>query len=388
MLFDRFVEVTREWWTTRLGAITGATSDADGRPLKVLYPQFLLATQFPGFYVAEFVGATEQFSGFTVKRRKDDSLDRYFNQFDALEKRAGLSLVAKNIVVRGACIAANAQFEEVQRRFPQLELFGTKLLAVSETGGDEFKAVSFGPEVTCALSNTVLVNQHGSLARCKHILLCIIVNSSTGVPDLKALFDRVLDHGGVYVADGRREQALLLAGQFQNLYLSNLRETTIGEFLQRNPEIVKRAFKTEHFEYEPYLEWKERDGTCEDTAINPDLMVKREDGFFDIYDLKTARHASPSLTKGKRNRRRFIDYVNEGLAQLANYREYFQYQANADWARDRYGIEVHEPKLVLVVGSWENANQDEIRQALRAHSVDVSIIDYDTFCQFFIGGIE
>ncbi len=72
------------------------------------------------------------------------------------------------------------------------------------------------------------------------------------------------------------------------------------------------------------------------------------------------------------------------MAQLANYKEYFDYPKNADYARDKYGIQVNEPKLVLVVGSWENSSSDEVNQAQRRYP-DIEVIDYDTFCHLFIG---
>jgi hypothetical protein len=163
-----------------------------------------------------------------------------------------------------------------------------------------------------------------------------------------------------------------------------LRETTIGEFIKLHPEVVKEAFKTTHFEYEPYLKWIEHDGTCQDDAINPDLLTKRDDGFFDIYDLKTAALERTNVTKGGRRRRRFIDYVEEGVAQLANYREYFEYPGNAEYAKSKYAIQIKDPKLVLVVGSWENSDINEVNQACRKYK-GIEVIDYDTFCHLFIG---
>ncbi|OYW25745.1 MAG: hypothetical protein B7Z49_00680, partial [Hydrogenophilales bacterium 12-63-5] len=88
--------------------------------------------------------------------------------------------------------------------------------------------------------------------------------------------------------------------------------------------------------------------------------------------------------KASRNRRRFIDYVEEGISQLANYREYFKYPRNAALAKQKYGIEVNDPMLILVVGSWENVDVDEVNQACRKYR-NVGVIDYDTVCQMFIG---
>jgi hypothetical protein len=183
--------------------------------------------------------------------------------------------------------------------------------------------------------------------------------------------------------DNERRQ--LLAGHLQSLYLTqSLHETTLGEFFKLHPDIVCRAFNTDKFHYEPYLQWVEHDGTCTDEAINPDLLVRRGDGFYDIYDLKTSLVNKGNVTKGGRKRRRFIDYVEEGVAQLANYREYFKYSGNALLAKEKYEVEVRSPNLILVVGSWENSNVQEVQQACRRYP-DVKIIDYDTLCHLFLG---
>ncbi|MNR29951.1 hypothetical protein D3C85_1473720 [compost metagenome] len=114
------------------------------------------------------------------------------------------------------------------------------------------------------------------------------------------------------------------------------------------------------------------------------MLVRRADGYYDIYDLKTAALAKKNITKGGRKRRRFIDYVEEGVAQLVNYEEYFSYPKNAEYAHKKYGVQCKEPKLVLIVGSWENSSIEEVQQARRRYP-NIEIIDYDTFCHLFIG---
>ena len=202
--------------------------------------------------------------------------------------------------------------------------------------------------------------------------------------DLLCYLTRDTDVHGVYTAYGD-EEALLVSGQLQSMFLCpGLHETTIGEFIQQHPEVIKKAFNASGFVYEPYLKWIQHDGSVEDAAINPGLMVGREDGFYDIYDLKLTLLNKPSITKGGRSRRRFIDYVEEGISQLANYREYFEYAMNANHANQKYGIQVRDPRLVLVVGSFENSYPAQITQACRKYP-DIQIIDFDTLCHMYIG---
>jgi hypothetical protein len=113
-------------------------------------------------------------------------------------------------------------------------------------------------------------------------------------------------------------------------------------------------------------------------------MLRRADGHYDICDLKTAALDRPRLTKGKHRRRRFIDYVYEGVAQLANYEDYFSYEMNRQFARSLYCVEVENPALILIVGTFDNASVDEIQEASRQLRPNYRIIDYDTVNALFV----
>lgn len=119
-------------------------------------------------------------------------------------------------------------------------------------------------------------------------------------------------------------------------------------------------------------------------ASNPDLMTEREDGFFDIADLKTIADESKSVTIGAHKRRTFTYYVNKGIAQLSNYKEYFKYKKNRDYAFSKYKIKINKPKLYLVVGSYDNVNDEEVKEACRFYIEDLVIIDYDTLNSLYL----
>jgi hypothetical protein len=84
MLFDKFVEETRSWWSTYLQAVSKAQREGrlDSGGKKVLYPNMLLVTNCSGYYVAELIGATMKFESLSVKRHKEKSIYRYMSQFD------------------------------------------------------------------------------------------------------------------------------------------------------------------------------------------------------------------------------------------------------------------------------------------------------------------
>ena len=174
---------------------------------------------------------------------------------------------------------------------------------------------SFGPDFcSCSVENSVIVNRCENLFRCKNILELFIVKRSISRRELSEFFEqltKVCEVKGVHTVRSTREESLIISGHLQGMYLlPRLRETTIGEFINTHPEVIKKAFKTSHLD-ERYLEWVEHDGTVEDKAINPDLIVRRPDGFYDIYDLKTALLDKRSIVKGPRK---------TGLSALVWYR--------------------------------------------------------------------
>ncbi|NHH87057.1 DUF4263 domain-containing protein [Cobetia sp. MB87] len=387
MLFENFVAESKEFFNSYYCYLStqlqeGVLSIDDN---VVIYPSMALFCQCGDYYIVELLGATNTYDGLISKRHKEKSIHRYLSQFELEDHQSLVHLDGSNNGFINLCMAQEYDVDEVARRFPLLELYPTKLVRVGGSGSP----ISFGDNFSSFfMSNCVLVNVNDGLFRCKNILTMFVVRKSINKRELHDTFKDSLSDKRlkfVHVASEAREKKLIVAGQLQSIYLfPSLHETTIGEFLKLHPKIIEDAFKATKFIYEPYLEWKEHDGTCEDTAINPDLLLEREDGNYDIYDLKTALLTKKSLTKAGRSRRRFIDYVEEGVAQLANYREYFSYSLNVKHAYEKYGIKVSLPKLVLVVGSWENAPIEEVKQARRRYP-DVEIIDYDTLCHQFIG---
>ncbi|OGI19858.1 MAG: hypothetical protein A3J06_02645 [Candidatus Moranbacteria bacterium RIFCSPLOWO2_02_FULL_48_19] len=387
MQFEDFIEETRLWWDRYLKFIYDQQrkGNLDSRSGIILYPNILLVTRAKDFFVAELIGAQKTFTSLKLLQHKENSIYRYLNQFDDSEPDPLIRLNGTGNSFRFLCLAQEADFNVVRSRFPFIELFPTRINRVGGKGS----VFSFGSDFSsCSVENSVLVNRRENLFRCKNILELFIVKSPISRKELSKLFEQLTNSGevkGVHTVPSTREESLIISGHLQSMYLfPGLRETTIGKFINTHPEVVKKALKTSHFEYEPYLEWLEHDGTVSDKAINPDLIVRRPDGLYDIYDLKTALLRKKSIVKGPKKRRRFIDYVEEGAAQLANYRDYFQYTKNQQLAKDKYGIEVSNPKLILITGNWDNVSPKEIEEACRRYN-KISILDFDTFTHLFIG---
>jgi hypothetical protein len=276
--------------------------------------------------------------------------------------------------------------EHFERRFPHAASLFSGWMALTKEGPGAL--LTFDPGANfVTFDDCLMVNNYKSSVRIKHTNLLMVVDKPTSRYRYADYLQNVFggdDVKGVQFCTRTDQEKPIVASHFASTFLfPGLRETTIGEFLRGHSDIITKAFCARGFVYEPLLEWQAGTGTPEDGAINPDLMIQRQDGFFDIYDLKLPLLNKSTITRADRPRRRFIDPVSEGIAQLSHYNEYFSFQENCEYARARYGIEVKDPKLGLIVGTYENVEKRHIDEAQRMYR-DFELMDYDTLMNLYL----
>lgn len=388
MEYKRFLEITRKTWSDYFTEISrqkslGLTKSSGAG---FLFPTILLITQTKTTFVAELLGASDEFNGLAFKYHSEPSFSRYLSQFNINGTLGLFNLAgAKHISFQGLLFSVPTEMEKLRQRFPFVDLTLSGLIS------DRIDCVFTGADDvdSCMIGNCQLVNSYLNAISIKYILYLTAVNKNMKASEYKTWLDETLFedrqikavHGWIENAD----RDLIMAGQLLNtVFINRLRETTIGEFLNQHPEIIKNSLQTRRFIYEPTLPWVEKHSDNPHKSINPDLLIERDDGYFDIYDLKLALIDIKNITTGGYRSRAFIQYVEKGLGQLANYEEYFKSAANQKDAYKRYGIRVNNPNLVLVVGSFNNVNKEEIEQASRKLRSNFSIIDYETLIQLFL----
>jgi hypothetical protein len=398
MKFNEFVQGSVDFWDRYLRSLSDGIAGGDIRLGKgmLLFPNIALFTETNDHYVLELFGAQTSFSGLQVKKHKESSTLMYLYQFSPEQEGPTLHLNGRGHGFNTIAISRDVSLPDIllpgtfKERFAFIDRWPSQVYLQGGKGA----VLSFGRDFKNVLmNNSLVVNRLGEIYRVKHILYMAIVSKEQSkkdcLEDLAIAFTAsprtTSDLLGVHYCPNSLDTGYVLSGQFANLFLlPGLRETTIGEFINKNPDMIKRAFACERFEYEPEFKWMEGNPDPTESAINPDLMIKRADGYYDICELKTGKLDKKKITKGQHRRRRFIDYVEEGIAQLANYEEYFRFPKNREFARTRYGIEVSEPNLFLIVGNYENAPRNEIEEAARKLKSNYRIIDYDTLNTLFL----
>lgn len=104
---------------------------------------------------------------------------------------------------------------------------------------------------------------------------------------------------GVIAVPSDKEKSFYESSNLLNMVLNeHINETWIGDYLNENKHILLKALGYEDVIYEPLFEWVEKSDDNDDVAINPDAMLLRKDGYYDICDLKGLPH-KVKITRGK-----------------------------------------------------------------------------------------
>lgn len=383
MDFKDFARISTRFWEERIAHGYRCYLDGSWNPgaYNVLFPNMAISTNCGDYFVFELAGAAREFQGLALKTGRSASIYKYVNQFedrvDNYSFRFGKGCASNS----GLAFAHEGNMEAVKKRFPIMEKFKTVFVRQGGSGSlfefsDDFDA--------CSFDHCLFVNRKFDFYRCKNVLTMFIVRRDISFATLKGYFEKFLRKNVPVHALLDESEATAVASQFQNFYLSpEIRETTIGDFLRRHPELICKSLSCQDFLYEKSFRWIKSKYPMDEESIRPDLLLKRCDGTYDICDLKTCAFSYKSITSKSSSRRRFIDYVHEGVAQLNTYREYFKIAENAKHALDVHGVVVDNPRLILIVGSWENVTPHEVEQASENYR-NITVIDYDTLCQLYL----
>jgi hypothetical protein len=170
------------------------------------------------------------------------------------------------------------------------------------------------------------------------------------------VIDRPARRDSVWLARGNVIQA---SRAFSDEHLSaladlirkNAPEREFQRFFEEQPQFLL-ALGGDYVKAYPQLVLEEDGGSM----LIPDFFLERIDSrMADILDLKTPTQA---LKRTQRNRNRFRAVVMEGVAQLTNYRNWFESRANRDLFRARYGFGVYRPRVVLIIGRRQDYYTD------------------------------
>lgn len=109
--------------------------------------------------------------------------------------------------------------------------------------------------------------------------------------------------------------------------------------------------------------------------LEPDFLVRRPSGLFEIFELKTPQER---LMTSRKHRERLTAKVQDYLVQARQYSSYFDDAANREYVMRTYDLDVQEkPDMVIVAGLDAIVDKRRLRLALRDQVAAPRIITYD-----------
>jgi len=153
----------------------------------------------------------------------------------------------------------------------------------------------------------------------------------------------------------------------------SISETDITGFLEKpeNNFILTMGFFGKKIY--PQLEFKWQSASI--CNIIPDFMIEKPNGYSDIVEFKLPFLKGATVV-GKSNRETFSAEINSYISQTRKYQTYFEDPNNRNWSNITYGIQVHYPKRILVVGRRTDFKTDEWREILHDYR-DIEIMTFD-----------
>lgn len=141
--------------------------------------------------------------------------------------------------------------------------------------------------------------------------------------------------------------------EFENLISKEkVEEKEIQVFLETNPKFLSFGNKYIKFTATVLLRRKDK------PDLIPDFFLERAtDGFCDILDIKLPKK---SLLTGIPQRRRFTAEVEDAIAQVSEYKEYFDDENNRQEVRRKYDLSVFKPEIIILIGQASNIDRKDL----------------------------
>ena len=365
----------------------------NGRTVKyVYYPTMILCIESEGrIFSVELLGVSKERKSLKVKKRDGISIRELTSIHRGnIKEQCFFIFSGDNVMGNMIFYDHNVLKLHDSSKHPFLDKFKVKFVPEENVT----QLLNFKDDFTTGMIfDCVLAYENNGIFRSRYIFEMMFFTTNTTVPELDAQMNIYMKRipgslYGVRCLDNIDEESWVKASYLLNLILNDkIHETTIGDYLNDHPDIICKALGYDSIIYEPNLKWIDKTDDNLDQFINPDALLKRADGNYDICDFKKGLLKRKKVTRGERNRRRFIDDVDEGLAQLDNYEEYFSYQKNKDYAKSKYGVNVDCPKKILIIGNIENTIHIEVEQALRGRS-NTFVIDYDLLISYYYNSLR
>jgi Shedu protein SduA, C-terminal len=145
-------------------------------------------------------------------------------------------------------------------------------------------------------------------------------------------------------------------------------EAQLQEFFEAHPHLLAGA-DYERLEAHPILE------RTDAGPLIPDFMLEpKSGGLADVLDLKKR---TAKVIVAKRNRLHQAAALTEAIAQVREYRAWFEDPTHRAVFRQRYGLSAYRPSTIVVIGRDASADPYELRRLWDELPAHVRVLTYD-----------
>jgi hypothetical protein len=145
-------------------------------------------------------------------------------------------------------------------------------------------------------------------------------------------------------------------------------EPDLQKFFEENPNFLYLGTRYKRIIPHPILKRKGK------PDLIPDFLLERvNDGYCDILDIKLPEK---KLVVGLEDRKRFSSNVDEAIAQVSEYREYFEETDNRRTIENDHGVKILKPNVLVLIGDSSNVDIEHLIK-IKDRRKDGEVIAYN-----------
>lgn len=394
---DVFVRVVKKYWSSFHRDLLRGKISFSKSGCKVLYPNQMRICDTDDFYAVEFVGSASWENSLFFRKPNFNKVEKY----QSLSKYLVPGIIPKdepttaamNLIGQGTVSLTGLDFMTLdflgikKDKFFHVIPENRKSATILTDSQDAL--VRFGGEKPYIyLQDISFYSARNGTSYFRYFSLLLAAHKNTSKvifrQELTKSIESTRRSGGVFGLAASSDQGKMqFITELESFADQGVKEAVLDNFLNEHADKFRKSL----FGYadilpqvkllwikEVYKDFKKG---------KPDYLMIKDDGTFDILDVKQSLCSGKSLIKGISARRRFTDYVQELIAQLRTYEEYFSYAENLKFAQEKYGIK-YDPstvRLIGIVGNYDVLPEDETRKILGAYADKIHIINYNTLAK-------
>jgi len=372
-----------EWLTIVSNNISSGQLKVNGQ---YSYPKMLRIGESPDHFIAELIGATkiDKSNKYQIERPKSaekvENTSSFFNPGFSVDdkQKAALTISTSNNKAAGICLCT--KYDE--KIFNNKINFPKSNIIVKSENND----VPLIIKPSCdflIFSQVDLIRTDSFRILFRTISTAIIIKKTTNKERLINWLEekKIIEYPppiGIDILglNPNSSTTETFARELCSLTSQQVNEPIIDRFINTNKSYFAEALGYNEALSKPRLQIINKKGWDKD-YLEPDYLMKNENGTYDILDLKKALLTQKSITIGGKSRCRFNAYVNELIAQLNGYKNYFADEQNRKWALENKGIKINNPRLIGIVGDHNNFDKYKVEMALEQYKDSIVIISYE-----------